>query len=158
MRLVRSIAVGLAILAVAASVTGCASQPSSVTQEAPPEASVAPAPEPMQSVEKKRQLPSEFPIEVPVPRGTITRADRQGADVWVYEIAVASSPEQTLAWYEQAYKSANWGEIERSAAGEGTRVLFEKGSAQTEVQVRPAAAGSTAEVAIGIGVPVGETF
>lgn len=107
---------------------------------------------------KRSHLPTGFPIEVPVPDGQLGKVSRQGSTVWVYEITLGATPEQAAAWYEQAYAGANWTETKRSATGASTRLLFQKGTAQTDVGIEAAARGAHATVAVGIGVPVGQTY
>jgi len=144
------------VVTIAVVSTGCATPSTPVTPQPPAVQNVPVVPMPID--EKRAALPPAFPIEVPVPKGTITAVQEQGTDVWVYTVTVATTPEQLLDWYSSAYASANWAEAERSS-GRTSRVLFQKGGAQSEVSVTGSdAGGSTAQVSIGIGVPVGETF
>lgn len=152
-------AVTVAIVLLAAGCSAGVNGPAAPSQPTIPPAPVEPMPvEPMPVEQKRAALPPGFPIEVPVPDGIITGVQQQGDDVWVYSIALAAAPEAALDWYSSAYASANWAEAERSA-GRTSRVLFQKGGAQSEVSVAGQSDGSsTAQVTIGIGVPVGETF
>lgn len=110
--------------------------------------------------QKRAALPPEFPVEVPVPDGGIGNAGQQNDSVWTYDVTVRGTSADLAAWYEQAYSAANWAEAERTNSPDGgIDLLFVKGDAQTKVHVVSSQEGSAiAQVSIGLGVPVGQTY
>lgn len=145
------------VFAVAALLAGCTARAS---RPAAPPAANPTSVSAMQVAARQTQLPSDFPIEVPVPAGRVTRAEAQGRMAWDYEVAIAASPVDVAAWYKQALTAREWRVTKDSVAADGTGILeLTKGSAaQTTVSIEKLGKGSHATVTVGLGVPVNSTL
>jgi hypothetical protein len=107
---------------------------------------------------RKAELPSEFPIEIPVPDGRVLVAEQQSERVWVYEVALDGSVADSVAYYERALAAANWAVANKTVDADQASLLFVKGNAETTVDVASDPDGSHVSVAVGLGVPVGSTY
>ena len=148
----------LAVLTLCLAVTAC-SRPvlpeQEVQQSTPAEDGLVEAMEPDQ---KRSEIDSGFPLEVPVADGKIVRANAQGPDAWDYEILVPASPSAVSDFYRTSYLARSWLVTqERPLGGGGAEITFEKGGAQSRVSITPEAKGSRAVVILGVGAPVLET-
>lgn len=111
--------------------------------------------------EKRRSdLPTGFPLQVPVLDGRVTRAVVQhpGA-VWLYDLETSLTVDAAVAWYRDAYLGADWTISAQSARGMATAravtLDMKKGDgAQSLVRVTPTEdARAIVSVAVGLGVP-----
>ncbi|HET6352228.1 MAG TPA: hypothetical protein VFG89_08880 [Coriobacteriia bacterium] len=181
----QKLALALVASVLAVYAAGCAKQPAETTaqqpvqqapaqsapqQQAPAAKSVpdaalalgAPATlDPMDAAQKKSQIATSFPEEVPVIEGKITRGEAQGDDAWDYELAAPASAKSVAAWYLAALGNRGWGltdVVDRSAeGGKGYEVTLVKNGAQTRVTVTPKGEGSIVSVVLGVGAPVLQT-
>jgi hypothetical protein len=111
------------------------------------------------AAERRSELASGFPIEVPVPDGAVTRADAQGDSAWVYELSVGAQPFDVAAWYRAAYASANWQLVRDQVASSGGTLIFVKGEgAQSKIRLTAEPGGTKVTASVGVGEPVGETL
>ncbi len=109
--------------------------------------------------ERRSELASGFPIEIPVPDGAITRTDAQGDSAWVYEMSVNAQPFDVAAWYRAAYASANWQLVRDEVAESGGMLIFVKGAgAQSKLQLTTEPGGTNITASVGVGEAVGETL
>ena len=101
-------ALAAGLLGGCASATSRSAQPSSAGQ-GQTRAAVRAANLARMTPEQKRSLiASDFPIEVPVPAGSVTRGESQGGSVWDYRIEVPDEPRAVAAWFAEAYGHAEW--------------------------------------------------
>jgi hypothetical protein len=109
--------------------------------------------------DRRAELPSGFPIEVPVPGGSVTRAEAQGDSAWVYELSLEAQPFDVAAWYRAAYASANWQLVRDQVAASGGTLIFVKGEgAQSKIRLTAEPGGTKVTASVGVGEAVGETF
>ncbi|HSK47736.1 MAG TPA: hypothetical protein VLA05_07015 [Coriobacteriia bacterium] len=148
----------LAALTLCLAVAAC-SRPAPPVQEVeqrkPSAGSLVQAMDPDQ---KRSEIDSGFPLEVPVPEGEVVRANAQGPDAWDYEILVPAVPAEVSEFYRSSYVARSWLVTEeRPLEGGGAELTLEKGGAQSRVSITPEAEGSRAVVILGVGAPVLET-
>ena len=111
------------------------------------------------AAERRSQLASGFPIEVPVPDGAVTRAEAQGDSAWIYELSVDAQPFDVAAWYRAAYASANWQLVRDEVASSGGTLIFVKGAgAQSKIRLIAEPGGTKVVASVGVGEAVGETL
>lgn len=111
------------------------------------------------SAERRSELASGFPIEVPVPNGSVSRAEAQGDSAWVYEMSVEAQPFDVAAWYRAAYASANWQTARDEVASGGGTLIFVKGAgAQSKIRLTAEPGGTKITASVGVGEAVGDTF
>jgi hypothetical protein len=103
-------------------------------------------------------LPQGFPIEVPVPDGSVTRSEAQGDSAWVYVMSVTAQPFDVAAWYRSAYKAANWQLVRDEVVSTGGTLIFVKGGAQSKIRLTAEPGGTKVTASVGIGEAVGETL
>jgi hypothetical protein len=108
----------------------------------------------MSAAEKRATIATSFPIEVPVPQGKVVRGEAQGVDVWDYELAIPTTPAEVAAWYANWYTKADWQLLADTTVGEGRKLTFVKGGAESQVIVKPNGSGTTVIVVLGVGAPV----
>ncbi len=109
--------------------------------------------------ERRSQLASGFPIEVPVPDGSVTRAEAQGDSAWIYELSMDAQLFDVAAWYRAAYASANWRLVRDQVASSGGTLIFVKGaSAQSKIRLIAEPGGTKVISSVGVGEAVGETL
>lgn len=155
-------------LVLSSALAGCvsqASEPSGLPDVG--QAPEGPAPqsvsiEAMTPSEKRELIAPNFPIEVPVPAGSVTRSASQGDDAWDYEVVVDVSAESLADWYRGAYSSRSWQVVEDGASGaadegSGYETAFRKGAAESRVVVTAQGEGAKAAVILGVGAPVLQT-
>lgn len=151
--------------ALALSAAACApartSAPSSASSSAPPSAprQLQAADLTLMSPERKRaEIASSFPMQVPVPQGTVMRGEAQGDSAWDYQVIVKGSPYAVAAWYHIAYSRAEW-QITASDENNGAVTMdLRKGDAQSRIVVEPSGADSSKVTAtVGVGTPVLQT-
>ena len=58
--------------------------------------------------EAQSLLATSFPVEVPVPIGSVVRAEAQGSAAWDYEIIVEQPAADVAQWYRIAYGGRGW--------------------------------------------------
>lgn len=115
---------------------------------------------PMPYAKRRSDLPTGFPMQVPILDGRVTRAIVQhpGA-VWLYDIETSLTVEAAATWYRDAYTRADWTVSAQSAKGmAGARAVtldLRKGDgAESLVRVTPTKdARAIVSVAVGLGVP-----
>jgi len=152
----------LAALTLCLAVTAC-SQPAPPEQEVEQSSPSVDTPagtlvEAMDPDQKRSEIDSGFPLEVPVAEGDVVRAKAQGPDAWDYEILVPAPPTEVSDFYRSSYIARSWLVTqERPLEGGGAELTFEKGGAQSRVSVTPETEGSRAVVILGVGAPVLET-
>jgi hypothetical protein len=160
--------------AVATTVVGCSPQQQSaqqpVVEQAPTEQPAAQAPpsafdsiEQMSPEDKRTQLGSSFPLEIPVPVGDAVLGKAQGPDVWDYKIEVARDPITVRDWYVQAYERRGWEILDTGPLTQGVPGYYftaRKNAAETRVDLvgESGAPNTVAGVVVGIGTPVLDTF
>lgn len=164
--------VGIAVL-VAFLVTGCTATRPSVpvpTQSSESSASVpaqpttpAAAPEgaPMSVERRKRDLPPGFPLEIPVPAGTVATTTVSGghpkgiADMYTYVLETTSTPAGLAAWYQVTYTAAHWsgGPSSKPAEKDATRLDFTKAGGDSIIEIAPTSSGARATVRIAFFEP-----
>lgn len=137
-----------ALLGVASCVAGCGSAEVAenpvLVDEAVPD---FPAPvSPMPVDERRRALPSGFPLEIPVADGRVLSAELASASptgLYSYEIEIDASPEQALEWYRDAYLGANWSGVGSVTTGDVLSGLsFAKGGLGSMVHAEPVGSGN----------------
>jgi len=109
--------------------------------------------------EKQKLIDPAFPMQVPVPFGTVVRGEAQGQDAYDYEVVLGGSVPTVAQWYRDAYERAEWTLVSDS----GTVLTFSKNDAQSQITLsadKNAAgpgASTQAIVTVGIGTPVLQT-
>jgi hypothetical protein len=147
------------LLALSSMAAGCGVRTTSA--ERPTATPRTAAPVPLQALtpsQKRSAIASNFPAEVPVPVGSITRAHAQDDTAWDYEVVAQASPEEFIGWYRRAYVNRGWavlrdGEWDGPTGG-GPFLELGKGGAQSSVRVSKAPSGtvgSSARVIVGFG-------
>jgi len=113
----------------------------------------------MPYAKRRSDLPTGFPMQVPVLDGRVTRAlvQHPGA-VWLYDIETSLTVDAAVAWYRDAYTRADWTVSAQSAKGMAqaravTLDLRKGDGAQSLVRVTPTKdARAMVSVAVGLGV------
>lgn len=168
-----SVRMFVASLVLALSLAGCASS------DAPPtvgagdgsqaqEAAEAPAKaiQAMTPTQVRSEIAEDFPLEVPVPSGVVTRGGSQGGDAWEYAVVVPASPVALADWYRTVLASRSWEVVSDTVSGTAdggspktTRheITFRKGAAESRVTVSAAGEEARAIVILGVGAPVLQT-
>ena len=134
---------------------GCAGQ--RATPAVAPAATVSPSVTiaRMSAEQKRTTIATSFPIEVPVPQGRVVRGEAQGSDAWDYQLLISASAADVVSWYAEWYTKADWQLISDSATDGGRKLTFMKGSAESEVIVKPSGADLTSVIVVlGVGAPV----
>jgi hypothetical protein len=110
-------------------------------------------------IERRSELASGFPLEVPVADGSITGSEAQGNAAWTYEMTIAATPFDVAAWYRDSYAAANWGVVRDQVGANGGAIIFAKGAgAQSKIRLAAVAGGTTVLASVGVGEAVGETY
>ena len=117
----------------------------------------------MSPEDKRAQLGSSFPLEIPVPVGEAVLGKAQGPDVWDYKIEVARDPVTVRDWYVQAYQRRGWEIVDAGLLTQGMPGYYftaRKNAAETRVELvgETGAPNTVAGVVVGIGTPVLDTF
>lgn len=114
---------------------------------------------PMTVDEKRAQIATSFPLEVPLPGGEVRRGEAQGDTAWDYEIIV-DAPVATLSdWYKQYYTARSWNVAsEDQLSGGGVKLTLLKNDAQSRIVIEPQSGEKTkATGVLGVGTPVLQT-
>ena len=98
---------------------------------------------PMSVDQVRTEIDSGFPVETPVPAGTVVRGEAQGPNAWDYELVVAAPASSVAEWYKRAYGGRSWVVTdERVLEGGGSEVTMQKGAAATRVTATPEGQGT----------------
>lgn len=139
--------------------------PESGTPQAPaaaaPSVAVAQFPA-LEPSEKRALIAQSFPVEVPVPAGSVIRGQAQGDSAWDYELTCALRARELAQWYRMAYEGRSWQLIdERSGRTETGRDFVElelgKGYSQSRLTIVDEGAQSRVVAVIGLGEAVLES-
>lgn len=119
----------------------------------------APAdPELMSLSDRRSQIASNFPSEVPVVAGTVVRGQSQGPDAWDYVVESPRDPQTVATWYQRLYLARNWELVSDEGYGDGgISLTYRKGAAESRITIEPIDGGTRASVIVGVGVPVTQT-
>lgn len=163
----------LAVVTISLALAGCApaEQPTtpSAAQSATPPAEqpagklaatdAAPAdPELMSLSDRRSQIASNFPSELPVVAGTVIRGQAQGPDAWDYVVESPRDPQTVATWYQRLYLARNWQLVSDEGYGDGgISLTYRKGAAESRITIEPIDGGTRASVIVGVGVPVTQT-
>jgi len=150
----------LAVLGIVAAISLAACSPEQPVLETPGAVVGVQA---MSPQDKRSQLTTDFPVEVPVPVGTVVSARSQGSVAWDYEMEVPGSPPTVRDWFGQAYQQRGWEILEAGQLTEGSPGLYlkmRKNAAQSRVDLVgvDGAPSTIVRVVVGVGAPVLETF
>lgn len=112
----------------------------------------------MSPADKRAQIDPSFPIEVPVPAGSIVEGNAQGTDAWDYVIEADAGAPELAQWYREAYTGRGWTLVAEEPRDGQLSLTFRKAAAESRVEL-PAEgdAPTRALVIVGVGVPVLET-
>jgi hypothetical protein len=104
---------------------------------------------------KYSYLATDFPVQVPVPNGTVERGERQSPSAWDYIIVVPGGVGSVKQWYREAYVRADWEIVGETA----DTVSFQKNAAQSQAKFEAANSGADTRVTVtlGVGTPVLQT-
>lgn len=115
-------------------------------------------PELMSLSDRRSQIASNFPSELPVVAGTVVRGQAQGPDAWDYVVESPRDPQTVAVWYQRLYLARNWQLVSDEGYGEGgISLTYRKGAAESRITIEPIEGGTRASVIVGVGVPVTET-
>jgi hypothetical protein len=144
----------LALAASALALSACGSKPPASQNKSASLYSVVAAPlVQMTPAEKRSEIASSFPMQIPVPRGAIENAEAQGPSAWVYTMVVPGEPDRVARWYVDVYQGAEWSV---AASDEGTLDL-RKNRAQTRLQfeaVNATTPSTKVTASVGVGTDV----
>lgn len=112
-------------------------------------------------VEERRSLiASDFPAEVPVPKGVLESGRSQQA-AWDYVVKVDTNPDALLEWYRTNLELRSWVTVAARIDEQTDERILEmrKVAAETRMVINtdPATGMARAQVVVGVGVPVLET-
>jgi hypothetical protein len=108
----------------------------------------------MSADQKRSQIASSFPIEVPVPEGRVLRGEAQGT-VWDYQLETPRSAADAVSWYLTWYPKAEWQLIGDEVAGASRRLKFSKGGYAADITVTADGSDRAKVTAVvGMGQPV----
>lgn len=108
--------------------------------------------------QKRSQIASDFPIEVPVAAGVVKKGQSQGDLSWDYVVRLTADPTAVASWYTTAYQRAEWQIVgDDQLAGGGRRLSFKKNDAESLITVESSAGGTLVTGSIGIGASVLQT-
>lgn len=145
-----------ALAAVVAMLVGCGSGATTPSEPRGVNAlyTVAPAPlTQMTPAEKRSQIASSFPMQIPVPRGAVENAEAQGPSAWVYTLIVPGELDRVARWYMDAFAGSEWTLV----ASTETSLDLQKNRAQTRLEfeeVKGATASTKVTASIGVGTAV----
>ena len=109
----------------------------------------------MSPEQKRSEIASTFPAEVPVPVGDVKSGEAQGEGVWDYAVSLDGEPAAVAAWYSAAYGHAEWQIVDSSHAGTTFELSVRKGRSESKVTVERTAEGrSLATVVVGVGAQI----
>ncbi len=91
---------------------------------------------------KRRKLPRGFPMELPLPDGTVvsfTGHEAKSRGIWLYTLEVTGTPVGVTSWYAQSYAASNW-DLRRLRGGGGSPITIEfaKGDAESILKLQTA--------------------
>jgi len=110
--------------------------------------------------EKRSLVASNFPVEVPLPMGEVSRGQAQGDTAWDYEIVVVGAPVSAVAaWYKEFYLARSWRVAGEESPSEGAVTLtLVKNGAQSRIVIEPdGASNARASGVLGVGTQVLQT-
>jgi hypothetical protein len=161
----------VSLAAAAASLVACSSTQAQTAPAEQPAAQQATQPaldvfdliEQMRPEEKREKLAPGFPVEVPVPVGTVGSTKAQGPDAWDYALQIDHDPSTVQSWYVRAYEQRGWEVVNAGMLSQGMRGYYlemRKNSAESRVDIigDPGAPYTIVKVVVGVGTPVLETF
>jgi hypothetical protein len=135
-------------------VGGCARKAAVAQVPADPVASATPADlTQMTPAQKRSRIASDFPMQVPVPAGTVLRGEAQNAGAWDYVIVVPGDVYSVQRWYLQVYADSEWTVVSRTTS----EVALQKNNAQSRLQFESAGtspATTKVTAAVGVGTQV----
>jgi hypothetical protein len=145
-----------ASIALVAVLAGCGS--GATTSSAPTSASalysVAPAPlTQMTPAEKRSEIASSFPMQIPVPQGAVESAEAQGPSAWVYSLVVPGEPDRVARWYMDVFLGAEWTLV----ASTERSLELQKNRAQAQLKfeaVKGTVPSTKVTASIGVGTSV----
>lgn len=152
-----AISLAALLLVVSAGLLGGCSGAKTSSESSDPLASAVPAKLTMMTpAEKTSQIATSFPMQVPVPVGTVERGQAQGPTAWDYTIVVPGDVTAVERWYFDVYSGAEWTVVSRSADS----MALQKNRAQTQLRftaVEGKLSKTRIVAAVGIGTQVLQT-
>lgn len=134
---------------------GCSRTPAPAPAQSPAQAPVVSA---MAAAQKRSEIATSFPVQVPVAQGEVARGQAQSASVWDYELAVAAPRESVAAWYRSAYGAAEWKVVGESTSADGVlRIQLMKGFAETQLDLAEEGGSTRVRAIVGLSEPVFDT-
>jgi hypothetical protein len=144
----------VALLLGTALLGGCARKSAVAQPPVDPVANATPAGlAQMTPAQKRSRIASDFPMQVPVPVGTVQRGEAQNAGAWDYVIVVPGDVYSVQRWYLQVYANSEWAVVSRTAS----EVSLQKNNAQSHLQFESAGtspATTKVTAAVGVGTQV----
>lgn len=140
--------------------TGCTSGAAQTSGPRGAAALYAVAPAPLTQMtpgEKRSGIAQSFPMQIPVPKGALERAEAQGSSAWVYTIVVPGETDRVARWYLDAFMDSEWALVASSEKS----LDFQKNRAQARFQFEPISSSgppsTRVTASIGVGTEVLET-